>query len=78
MTDSRWPLAFRPTADLRAALECRAQAAGVDVDDRNAFAAWAGDLIAEALPEVVAERLRATSGASTSGASALVNPDGEP
>jgi len=74
----RLPFAFRPTVEVRAGLERRAQAAGVDVRDPNAFAAWAGDFLAQALPEVVAERLRATSGASTSGASALVNPDGEP
>jgi len=60
---TRLPLAFRPTVEVRAALERRAEAAGVDVRDPNAFAAWAGDLIAEALPEVVAD---------------LVNPAGEP
>lgn len=57
---TRFPLAFRPTADLRAALERRAQAEGIATDDLGTYA---GDLIAQALPEVVAE---------------LVNPAGRP
>lgn len=59
----RYPLAFRPTAEVRVALDHRARLAGIAVDDPATFGAYAGDLIAQVLPEVVTE---------------LVNLDGEP
>lgn len=55
MTDGRCPLAFRATAEVQAGLKHRAQAEGVDPTDLDTFAAWAGDLIAGTLPEVVAD-----------------------
>lgn len=60
---TRLPLAFRPTVEVRAALERRARADGIAVDDPATFGVYAGDLLARALPEVVAD---------------LVNPAGAP
>ena len=54
----RTPLALRLSPAVRAVLVRRAVAAGVDPDGPD-FAQWVGDLLADGLPKLVGEVLRA-------------------
>jgi len=56
MSASRMPLASRPSPTVTAALRARAIAAGIDPAG-PVFAAWAGDLISDAVVVRIAERL---------------------
>jgi len=56
MSASRMPLASRPSPTVTAALRARAIAAGIDPAG-PVFAAWAGDLISDAVVVRLAERL---------------------